>query len=131
MKKIFLCCLCLVSCANNKFIKPTPTKFPTMVDIWELDYLQKTLDSDRYILLDLRAIKLYQKAHIYRALSLPYNKIESITNIPNYNKYRIIFYDQKKVNYGRIAKTLFDLNITNFSLLEKGYIFWEKNTTSE
>lgn len=131
MHCILFVLLLFSSCIPSKFIKETPTKFPRVVDIWELDYLQKTLNIDKYLLIDVRSSQLYDKGHIEGALSLPYKQLRSITNIPNYEKQRIILYDQKHIKYKKISRILFDLNITNFYLLEKGYIFWKTNTLSQ
>lgn len=129
MKKLIILTLLLTSCSNRNMLRPAPILIPPTINLAELNYMQKTLEKNNYLILDLRSKKDYNQGHITGALSLPYVNITSITNIPNYQHHTLLFYDKEEVHYYRIRRTLYNLNTTNFYLLDDGYRAWsEKNT---
>ncbi len=92
----------------------------------ELNYMLKNLDTNSFILVDLRSTDAYEKGHIQRALSLPFKNISSITNIPDYQDKRLIMYDSSELQYFRLAAPMRKLSITNYYILQNGWEGWEE-----
>ncbi|MGL5955591.1 MAG: rhodanese-like domain-containing protein [Brevinema sp.] len=129
MKKFLLMTLLVSSCSTRSLLKTSYNIiYPKQITVQELDYMITTLTPNNYLIIDIRTRKNYQQQHINRSLSLSDKNLESITNIPNYQSKRLIFYDQKNVPFFKISKKLQKLQITNFYLLQNGFEAWQEYT---
>ena len=90
----------------------------------ELIYISKTMPQNNYIIIDLRSTKKYQQDHIERAISIPYNEITTITNIPDIYSSKIVFYDQNSLFFFKIEKDLKTIAISDFKMLHGGFSKW-------
>ncbi len=115
--------LLLAGCGN--YIKDSYNAiYPSQVTAIELDYMFKTLASNSYLVVDFRSPKKYDEGHINRALSLSYSSVESLTNIPNYKDYKIVFYDEYTIPYFIVERQFKKMELTNYYILQEGYREW-------
>ncbi|MGL4677328.1 MAG: rhodanese-like domain-containing protein [Brevinema sp.] len=132
MKRLLLILLVFSSCSSRSFLKTSyDIIYPRQITSQELDYIISTLNPTNYLIIDFRSPEEYQQKHIDRALLRCYKNILSITNIPNYQAKRIIFYNNKNISFFKISKALQKLQITNFFLLQNGFEAWQEYSSEE
>ncbi len=126
--KILLCAfimLTLSSCSGKNHLKESyDIIYPAQITSYELDYMINTLNPSSYMIVDFRQPDIYNDGHIHNALSLSYSSVESLTNIPNYKDYKIIFYDEHTIPYFIVERQFKKMQITNYAILKDGYKDW-------
>ncbi len=130
--KYILLFLLFSSCSNKLHLKTSyDILYPKEINADELEYIMRTQDTNTFIIIDLRSEKDYDESHIPTAITLPTRKIKSVTNIENYKEKKLIFYDYSSINYFHIKNTIKRLQISNYSLLQNGYISYKEHLTNE
>ncbi len=121
--------LILSSCSGKNHLKESyDIIYPSQITSHELDYMITTLNPNSYLIVDFRRPNMYDEGHIHKALSLTYSSVESLTNIPNYKDYRIVFYDEHTIPYFIVERQFKKMQITNYFILKDGYKDWRNYT---
>ena len=96
-------------------------------EISSQDLQNLVIDSDEFALLDIRPHEVFLKGHIWLAISVPLNVIETRISryVPRLDT-RIVLIDQNQDLTATVAKNLQSCGYSNVCILSGGFDHWQK-----
>lgn len=115
--------------AGTKLEQPEESNMPEVekkVKILSADDFEKYIQNNPNVpLIDLRTAEKFEKAHIYKAINIPYTQegfLEKVKHLKGAGE--VLLYDENGMRSARAAETFEKLEVGSIRILDKGLYSW-------